>query len=271
MEKENMPSQKEKLIVTLVLLLIIGLIIGGSYFFINHFLKKDTVNEPNVDEVTTIDLESDEGKKLVNKIERKYGEKIYFLEENKVVDFKTLSKVEKICLGLGKTDIDVTIDSQTFPGYTEKQILNNLKNMFDKEIKIDPLEEMGETLIYQEICPSSVLNYSAENASYYTKPLTLTEPLPDIASKITRIERQDGKLIVYGNAIFRDSKGIVYKSLDDKTEIADFKLTDDGKTFESLSSDGQTLEDYLKNSYQYIFTLTDDENLYWLSYERSEQ
>lgn len=271
MEKENQPSKKEKLIVTLGLLFIIIIVIGGIYLSINHFLKDDNTSETNVNEVTTIDLESNEGKDLVNRIESKYGNEIYFLKETKVVDFTTLSKVEKICLGLGQPDITVTIDNQTYPGYTETQILNNLKNMFDKEIKIDPLEEMGTTLIYQEICPSSVLNYSSENAAYYTKPLELTEPLPDIISKINRIERQDDKLIVYGSAIFRDSKGIVYKDLDDKTAITDFELNEDGKTFQYLSSDGQTFEYYLQNSYQYIFTLTDDENLYWISYERSEQ
>lgn len=271
MENENIPSQKEKVVVLLALLFLIIGVIGGIYFLLNHFFNGEKSKNQDVVEVATVDLETDEGKNLVNKIESKYGQEMYFLKENKIVDFATISKVEKICFGVSDTDIVVTIDNQEYSGYTEQQILNNLYNMFGKEIKIDPLEKMGTTLIYQEICPSDVLTYSSENAAYYIKPMTLSEPLPDILSKITRIEKQEDRLIVYGSAIFRDSKGLVYKGLDDKVQIAEFKLTEDGKTFEQLSADGHDFEYYLQNSYQYTFTLTDDDNLYWLSYERSEQ
>lgn len=267
-DDEKNPTQKEKINATLLILLILLLVLGIGYLIMD--LSSEDEEVP-IEEVTTIDLESEEGKNLISKIEDKYGQEIYFLQENKIVDFTTLSKVEKICLGIKEPDITVNISDSEYPGYTEKQILINLKEMFGKEIKVDPLEEMGGTLIYQEICPSSVLTYSSENAAYYVKPLELTEPLPDVISKITRIEKQDNNLIVYGSAIFRDSKGIVYKNLDDKVQIAEFELNEDGTSFKELSKDNHPMEYYLQNSYQYTFTFTDDENLYWIDYERSEQ
>ena len=269
MKGDNVPSKNEKVTAILILLLGIVIIILGIYFVYDHFFDKSQEKSEDF-EVQTIDLESDEGKEIIRKIEEKYGDEIYFLKETKVIDFSTLSKVEKICLGINEPDITVTIDEENYPGYTEKQILDNLKNKFNKDITIDPLEKMGDTLIFQELCPSSALTYNPEQASYYLSPLELKEPLPDVISKITRIEKQDGKLVVYGSAIFRDSNGIVYKDLEDKTKITDFKLKDDN-TFEDLSSDQETFEYYLQNSYQYIFTFTNDDNLYWISYERSEQ
>ncbi|MEG0025968.1 MAG: hypothetical protein RR847_02570 [Bacilli bacterium] len=271
MEKEHIPSLKEKIVVSLILLCTTILIVVGSCLTINHFINKKEVIKPIKEETTTIDLTKAEGKELVQRIENKYGQKIYFLQKSKIVDFNTLTKVEKICFGLGSSDTTVTTSNEQYKAYSEKQILSNLKVLFNIDFKIDPLEPMGTTLIYDQICPSSVLIYSAENAAYYTKPLALTEPLPDVVTKITRIERKNKKLIVYGNAVFRDSKGNVYKDLKDKVEITDFKLSDDGKNFMPQSSEGNNFDYYLKNSYQYIFTITDDENLYWLSYERSEQ
>ena len=59
-----------------------------------------------------------------------------------------------------------------------------------------------------------------------------------------RAERQDNNLIVYGSAIFRDSKGIVYKNLDDKT----FK--EHGKDF---------LNNFGLSSLQFLFSSSYDE------------
>lgn len=269
METENIPNEKERVVGTIVLIVILMVISFGIYLVVNHFSKENNHKEV-VDDIKTIDLESDEGNDLVERIESKYGQKIYFLQEKRVVDFKDLKKVEKVCLGLKEVDTTVTIDNTDYNGYTENQILENLKVMFGTDIKIDPLEKMGSTLMYQEICPSDFLNYSAESAAYYVKPFELTEPQPDVISKINRIEKQDNNLIVYASAIFRDSKGIVYKDLKEQVKIAEFALTNDGKTFENLSTDKHPFDYYLQNSYQYTFTFTAD-NLYWISYERSEQ
>ena len=266
--EHNLPSNKEKLAVIMTLLIILLLIVVGVIYAINRAHKDD---KEVIEEVVTVDLDSTEGKNLVGKFENKYGQEIYFLKEDKVVDFNTLSKVEKICLGIGEPDTTVVVDEVSYNGYKENNILGNLNRMFGTEITIDPLEKLGTTLIYQEICPSEALTYSSDNAAYYVKPKELKEPLPDIISKINRIEKQDGNLIVYASAIFRDSKGIVYKDLEDKVQIAEFELNSDGTSFKTLSTDGQEFEYYLQNSYQYVFTLTDDANLYWIGYERSEQ
>lgn len=266
---EKTPSRKEKIIVISILLILFLAITITIIIVVKHFSKEEP--KPVVEDITTIDLESSNGKELINKIGDKYGQKIYFLSEDKVVDFSTLSKIEKICLGIKASDIDVTIDEKNYKGYTESQILSNLKELFGIEMKIDPLEKLGKTLMYQEICPSDTLAYSIDNAAYYAKNVTSTEPFPSVLSKIVRIERKDNNLIVYGNAIFRDSTGIVYKSLDDKFVIAEFELDNNGTTFKEYSKDNQTFDYYLKNSYQYIFTFTDDENLHWIGYERSEQ
>ena len=261
------PTKSEKTFVTIIILLVLIGSLVAIFFLFNHFNKKKDV----VEQIETIDLESNEGKNLVAEIENKYGDAIYFLSEDKIVDFDTLPKIEKICLGINKPDMKVTIDEKRYPAYSETQIISNLKSMFNQEIKVDPLEKIGKTLIYQEICPSDYLTYSSENAAYYIKPYELSKPYPYVLSKINRIERKKDNLVVYASAIFRDDKGIVYKDLKEKVKIAEFELEGNSKNFKELSKDEHDMEYYLQNSYQYIFTFTNDDNLYWLSYEKSEQ